>query len=64
MLRDYLTDLFPIMALSISAKILSIVPLMAAVASFGPVTCPNYLPAKHDVRPNSDKTYTSLSQVP
>ena len=28
-LRDYLTDLFPIMELGTSAKMLSIVPLMA-----------------------------------
>jgi isocitrate dehydrogenase len=33
-LRDYLTDLFPIMELGTSAKMLSIVPLMAAGGMF------------------------------
>ena len=36
-LRDYLTDLFPIMELGTSAKMLSIVPLMAAAACTKPV---------------------------
>lgn len=35
-LRDYLTDLFPIMELGTSAKMLSIVPLMAAAACTKP----------------------------
>ena len=33
-LRDYLTDLFPIMELGTSAKMLSIVPLMAGGGLF------------------------------
>ncbi len=34
MLRDYLTDLFPILELGTSAKMLSIVPLLAGGGMF------------------------------
>ncbi len=35
-LRDYLTDLFPILEIGTSAKMLSIVPLLAAAGSSRP----------------------------
>jgi isocitrate dehydrogenase len=37
-LRDYLTDLFPIIELGTSAKMLSIVPLLAGLTRNRPLT--------------------------
>ncbi len=37
-LRDYLTDLFPILELGTSAKMLSIVPMMSGGGMYAPIS--------------------------
>ena len=57
-LRDYLTDLFPIMELGTSAKMLSIVPLIAGGGMFetGPVALPRSTCSSWCVRTTCDGT--------